>query len=101
MKNNDLPKLGRPFTGGSRREKYLKFYLTDAEMVAFERSEKELKKLYLSHGHNYNRPAHFRNLLFNLTNPLVIKALFDNRSPEIKVYYKMDDDQGDLNEDEI
>lgn len=97
MKNKSLPKLGRPFTGGSKREKYLKFYLTDSEFFDFERLEKELNKIYIARRYHYNRPAHFRNLLHNLTNPLIIQAIFDNLSPEIRDFCKMDNhDFGDL-----
>jgi hypothetical protein len=84
MSSKPLPKLGRPFTGGTPRDKYLKFYLTESEMISFDRLEKELQKIYIAHGYHYNRPAHFRNFLHNLTNPLIVKAIFDNPTDELK-----------------
>lgn len=88
MKNNPLPKLGRPFSGGSARTKYLKFYLTPNELNEFELLEKELVKIYETNGHYYNRPDHFRLFLQNLTNPHILNFLFQNLSIESKISKK-------------
>lgn len=80
MQNNSLPKLGRPFSGGSARTKYLKFYLTPNELNEFELLEKELSKIYESRGYYYSRPDHFRLFLKNLTNPYILNFLFENIS---------------------
>lgn len=84
MKNKELPKLGRPFSGDSRRDSYLKVYLNDQEQNEIDRLEKELKAFYEEKGFTYNRPAHIRLLLSNLNNPLIMHFLFDNLTPELQ-----------------
>jgi len=78
--NKTLPKLGRPFSGGSARTKYLKFYLTPNELNEFVLLEKNLSKIYESMGFYYNRPDHFRLFLKNLTNPHILNFLLENIS---------------------
>lgn len=80
------PKLGRPFTGGSPRKKYIKFYLSDQESNDFDKLTKDLSNYYEEMGYTFNRPAHFRLLLKNLTDPIILKILFNNLTDEIEIF---------------
>lgn len=84
MNNKSLPKLGRPFVAGSKRVKYLKFYLSDSEIEDFEFLEKHVKKFYEENGYVYNRSNHFRLILKNCSNEKILKQLFKNPTEEIK-----------------
>lgn len=84
MKDKKLPKLGRPFSGDSRRDSYLKVYLNEQEQKEIDRLETDLKAFYDEKGFLYNRPAHIRLLLANLNNPLIIHFLFDHLTPELQ-----------------
>lgn len=76
MKN--LPKLGRPFKGGSPRNRYVKFYLTESEFISLEHMEENVKIYYLALGLNYNRSDHFRLILSKLDNNKILSILFDD-----------------------
>ena len=73
--NKALPKLGRPFKAGSARNKYLKFYLTDSELLSFEHLENNVKIYYLSHGLKYNRADHFRKFLFMFDDVNILNSI--------------------------
>ncbi len=84
MTNKPLPPLGRPLSGASVRDKYLKIYLSKEELSEFEKLEIELKKLYSSKGYFYNRPNHLRLFIHNLLNPHVLHFLFENPTNELE-----------------
>lgn len=77
------PKLGRPFVSGARRDKYLKFYVSETELNDFEKSEKIVKLYFDSKGFHYNRPAFMRFFLLNCSDFKVLDSLFENISDEI------------------
>lgn len=83
------PKLGRPFVSGSKRDKYLKFYVSQDELNNFEKSEKTLNVYFHSKGYHYNRPAFMRFLLLNICNLKFLDLLFDHLSDEIKNNFKI------------
>jgi len=86
MKNENLPKLGRPFTGGSPRQKYLKFYLTADELKDFEKIENSIDDIFSHYGYVYNRPAVFRAFLKRLNDPLFIHLLLSSPTPEMETF---------------
>lgn len=89
MKKNNLPNLGRPLVGDSKRDKYLKIYLSDSEYKSLEDLENLLKIYYDQEGFYYNRPNHFRLLIHNLINPHVLKFLFENLTSELEKLKKL------------
>lgn len=80
------PKLGRPFVSGSKRDRYIKFYLTPDELLSFEKLEKNLTIYYASKGYLYNRSVHFRNLLNFIDDVRILNVLFENLPDEIQMF---------------
>lgn len=76
MISKPLKKLGRPFKGGSKRDKYIKFYFTDDEIKSLEDKEKIIASFLQENGFSYNRPAFFRILFTVLDDKKLINTVF-------------------------
>lgn len=83
------PKLGRPFQSGAKRDKYIKFYLSEIELDNFNKQDKKIASYFEKKGYLFNRPSFMRCLLENVSNEKLLDSIFDNLSDEIKDNYKI------------
>lgn len=80
--SKELAPLGRPLTGGTVRNQYLKFYISASELENFNKLEKNILKFFEEKGFKYNRPAFFRLVFENIDNLHFLDHLLSNPNTE-------------------
>lgn len=80
--SKELAPLGRPLTGGTVRNQYLKFYISASELENFNKLEKNILHTFEEKGFKYNRPAFFRLVFENIDNSQFIDYLLSNPNAE-------------------
>jgi hypothetical protein len=76
------PKLGRPFKSGSPRDKYVKFYFSEAEMKYYNDVQIKVQKLFLKNGFTFNVPDYFRLFVKFYDHPILLKLFMEDMAKD-------------------